>query len=108
MFWVEESDDATTVQEAWFADPAGCRGKHRFAAAIGFFVPIRDDGLIFGDDYDGDTVTLRYATIDSGSTWPRNGSIKVRERVDLPIVRLRAAPGRPRLLHRVRCRAGAG
>lgn len=88
VFWVEESDDATTVQDAWFADPDGCHGKQRFAAAIGFFVPIRNDGLIFGDDYDGDTVTLRYAKIEGGSTWPRTGSVKVWEQVDLPIVRI--------------------
>ena len=88
VFWEEESPNGSTIQDGWFGDPDGCKAEQRFAADIGFYIPIRDEGLIFGDAYDGDTVTLKYAVITDGRNWPLGGPVTVREHVDLPVVRV--------------------
>lgn len=90
VFWAEEAQESTTLQDAWFADPARCLGKQRFASGIGFYRAVRDEGLVFGDQYDGNTVSLNYAVIAGGRHWPSAGAVRVRDGVDLPLVLLGA------------------
>jgi hypothetical protein len=82
VFWEEESEDDSTASDGWFGDPDGCRDKHRFASHIGYYVPVRNEGLIYGDDVAGETMSLKYARIEGGRTWPAGGGARIHERVD--------------------------
>jgi hypothetical protein len=88
VFWVEESLVDEDLQDGWYGNPDGCTGKQRFAAKLAYYQPVRNEGLIFGDERDGDTVTLRYTKINGGQ-WPATGPVRVQDRVDLPMTILR-------------------
>jgi WD40 repeat protein len=65
VFWTETIADGLDRQDGFFANPDGCTGKTRYAQAIyQVNLPIADRGLIFGDEYDQETVTLKYAGLE--------------------------------------------
>jgi hypothetical protein len=98
VFWAEEAYDDSSFRDGWVGVPDGCRDKHRFAARIGFYTPINDEGLVFGDNLDNETVTLRYAKIEN-NRWPAEGPITVMEKVAMPVIVLGAKENQ--LLYRV-------
>lgn len=98
VFWQEQSPLDPDFREGWVASPDGCREKRRFASRVGFYNAIRDQGLVFGDDYDNESVTLRYAKLDDGNSWPALGAVTVAAKVAMPIVQLE--PQRTTLIFR--------
>jgi hypothetical protein len=66
MFWTDNFDAATDSGEGWVANPDGCASRRKFASAIDFWFVDGARGLLYSDDSDGNTVSLRYAPVQSG------------------------------------------
>jgi hypothetical protein len=81
MFFVDNVDLETDSGEGWHADPATCR-KSRFSNNIDFWFVYRDEGIVYSDGSDGEVVTLRYAQVADGKTWPANGPIEVQRQAE--------------------------
>jgi hypothetical protein len=99
VFWVEQSLVDSQATDGWLGDPEGCKGKQRFAAKLGYYHPVRNAGLIYGDELEDETVSLKYAVLEDGR-WPAAGPVRVQERINLPISIL--APEQDRIVFQVR------
>ncbi len=81
VLWADRIDSAIGVGEGWYTDPATCAPRRKFANGVDFWYPVRDEGLIYSDEGDGETATLRYAEIPDGKAFPTQGGIKVQEQI---------------------------
>lgn len=79
VFWVDDVDPNVLVGKGMVANPADCSGKQQYANDIDFWFTVNDEGLIFSDDTDIDIVSLRYARVPDGKTWPVTGPVKVQD-----------------------------
>jgi hypothetical protein len=66
------------------ANPDGCKSKQRFAERIplAYYIPVGDQGLMYGDEADGTTITLMYAKVAGGKQWPAAGAYRIFDGVD--------------------------
>jgi hypothetical protein len=68
VFWVDKIDLIDGVGEAWVANPEGCTGKRKWADAMDFWFPVRDQGLLYSDEGAGnETATLKYVQVMGGT-----------------------------------------
>lgn len=79
VFWTDHIDSALGVGEGWVGNPDGCGERRRFAAGVDFWFPA-DEGMVFSDEGDGKTATLKYAPITGGTTL--GAPTKIFERID--------------------------
>jgi hypothetical protein len=93
VFWAERSRVDPQSLDGWLADPADCQGKRPFSARLAYYSPVRSAGVIFADDAEDDTVSLKYAILEEGR-WPASGAVRVQAGVDLPVTILRPAMDR--------------
>jgi len=93
VFWAEKSRVDPQALDGWLADPADCQGKRRFSARLAYYSPVRSAGIIFADDAEDDTASLKYAILEQGR-WPAAGAVRVQDGVDLPVSILRPAMDR--------------
>lgn len=64
VFWADKIDPSLGVGEGWRANPDGCGQKTRFAPnGVDFWHPVRNEGLIYTDEGDGEVATLKVAPI---------------------------------------------
>jgi hypothetical protein len=84
VFWQEDSADVPDQLDGYYAKPDGCQDKQRFGQGVDFTVPVGDRALLFGDELDqgSSTVTLKYAALAGGTTWPAAGAVRIHENVD--------------------------
>jgi len=86
VFWSERSPDDPDAEDAWVADPDGCRGKRRFASRVAWHTPVGDRGVVFADEARPDgTVTLKLVAVEGGRSLAAAGAVNVRHGVELPI-----------------------
>jgi hypothetical protein len=93
VFWAEKSRLDPQGLDGWLARPQDCQGKQRFSSRLAYYSPVRSAGLIFADDAEDDTASLKYAILENGR-WPAGGAVRVRDGVDLPVAILRPAMDR--------------
>ncbi|MDX2023512.1 MAG: hypothetical protein SF187_24965 [Deltaproteobacteria bacterium] len=70
VFWAEDVDPNLLVGKGMVANPENCTSKVKYAKDLDFWFTVGDRGLIWSDDTDTDTVSIRYAPIADGKTWP--------------------------------------
>jgi hypothetical protein len=93
IFWIEYGRNRSESEEGWYALPETCGGRVKFGDFVGWFVPVRDQFVVFdGGDIDDTTRWLQYT-----STKPAAGAaatpIVIQERPD-GIVSLVEAEGK--------------
>jgi hypothetical protein len=88
VFWTETIIDGLDRQDAFYATPDGCQAKTRYAQAIyQVNAPVADRGIIFGDEYDQETVTLKYAGADhQGTDWRLKPPVRISEKARPAVV----------------------
>jgi hypothetical protein len=69
VMWADNYDQLTDAGEGWLANADGCSDKRRFAVGIDYWFVKHGALVLYSDDSDGTTVTLRAAHIDGGR-WP--------------------------------------
>jgi hypothetical protein len=69
VIWVDNYDPITDAGEGWLASIDGCTDKRRFATGIDYWFVKNGALVLYSDDSDGTTVTLRAARIEA-SRWP--------------------------------------
>jgi hypothetical protein len=84
VFWTESDGGDRDRRDGYFADPAGCLGKQRFARAVYFLIPVADRGLVFADEVDDDTQrpTLKYAAVRDGRRLAPEGPVRIHDEID--------------------------
>jgi hypothetical protein len=88
VFWVEAADgDPDNAFDGWMADPASCGNRQRFSERIAFHRPLGDRAVLFADEFQDGTVTLKYAPL-AGGTWPAGGPLRIRAGIDFPVILL--------------------
>jgi hypothetical protein len=80
-FWADQIDTDIGVGEGWLANPATCGGRKLFATNVDYWYTVGDEGLIYTDEGDGSSSTLRYALTPNGTEWPAGGSVVVQEQI---------------------------
>lgn len=70
VFWAQDVDPNRNVGTGMVANPADCTNKKTFAKHLDLWFTAADRGVIFSDDEDVDTVSIRYTPIADGKTWP--------------------------------------
>jgi len=88
VFWGEDSGGDLERRDGYYADPADCSTRQRFAQAVYFLAPIDNRGLVFADETDDNSqrATLKYVPITDGKTWPQEGPVRVHPDIDGPSV----------------------
>ena len=74
VFWVDDVDPNVLVGKGMVANPADCSNKQQYAKDIDFWFTVNDEGVIYSDDTNIDVVSIRYARIPDGKTWPTGGA----------------------------------
>ena len=74
VFWVDDVDPNVFVGKGWVANPEDCGNKRQYAKDVDFWFTVNDEGLIYSDDTDIDVVSIRYASIPDGKTFPTGGA----------------------------------
>jgi hypothetical protein len=84
VFWTEGDGGDRDRRNGYFANPAGCLDKRRFAQSVYFLVPVGDRGLIFADEVDDDSqrTTLKYAAVAEGKRFDPQNAVRVHEEID--------------------------
>jgi hypothetical protein len=82
--WAESDGGDRDRRDGYYADPAGCQGKQRFAKAVFFIAPVGNRGFVFADETDdvSQRATLKYVAITGGKTWPAQGPVRVFPDID--------------------------
>jgi hypothetical protein len=70
VFWMDSYDQATDSGQGWVASPRDCSGKRMFARGIDNWFVKNEEMLVFSDDGDGQSVSLRVARINAGQLSP--------------------------------------
>jgi hypothetical protein len=107
VFWEEQSADDSAFSDGWFGKPEGCHDRRLFSRHVYFYTPIRNEGLLYGDELELTTITfaLKYAALKAGATWPSSGPMRIHDHVTYPLTFLR--PGRTQILFQVNAPAEA-
>ena len=80
VLWEEDGADDNTRRDGFYGRP-DCQGRTLFAQGLEFLHPIGDRAVVYGDEVDARyAVTLKYAPIAGGATWPA-APVRVHERV---------------------------
>jgi hypothetical protein len=67
VLWMDNFDAATDSGQGWWANPNGCSGKTNFSKNIDFWFVNEDKAILYSDESDGRSVTIKYAPV-SGTT----------------------------------------
>jgi hypothetical protein len=70
VMWMDQFDQGTDSGQGWWANPNGCANKKQFSNNIDFWFVDEDKGVLYSDDSDGRSVTLRYATVTGNAMNP--------------------------------------
>lgn len=70
VFWADNVDPNVNVGTGMVANPETCTSKITFAKDLDFWFTVGDRGLIWSDDTDIDNVSIHYASVTDGRTWP--------------------------------------
>jgi hypothetical protein len=86
VFW-SQPDMTHQRRDGYLAPPDRCSERTRFASGVNFVSVIGARGIIYGDGYDESdrTVTLKYASLASGTAQAAAGGVRVAERVAAPV-----------------------
>jgi hypothetical protein len=80
VVWEEDGEEDNTRRDAFYGRP-DCQGRTRFAQGLEFLHVIGGRAVIYGDEVDARyAVTLKYAPIGAGATWPAQ-PVRVHEQV---------------------------
>jgi hypothetical protein len=93
VFWVEKSLLDPNAIDGWLGHPATCEGRQRFSGKLAYYSPVRSAGLIFADEAEEDTASLKYAILEAGR-WPVAGAVRIQDGIGLPLTILGPAMDR--------------
>lgn len=80
VLWEEDGAEDNNRRDGFYGRP-DCQGRTRFAQGLEFLHPVGDRAVVYGDELDARyAVTLKYAPITAGTTWPA-APVRVHERV---------------------------
>jgi hypothetical protein len=75
VMWADNIDPVDGVGEGWWANPAGCTEKHKFADKIDFWFLKDSDGMVYSDQGLADFATLKFATFPGGTSVTFPGTV---------------------------------
>jgi hypothetical protein len=108
MYWGENRPGGLGARDGMLAAPGRCAERVLFARTLGFVSPVGHRGLVYGDEREDFTVTLKYAGLASGLDEASRGGVRVHERAVTPVTLVGgvAAPEDVRVVYRAEATAG--
>jgi hypothetical protein len=70
VFWAKDVDEKTNTGTGMVANIENCQNKRPFAIDIDFWFPIGEGSLLYSDDLNAESVSIRHVRVPSGKTWP--------------------------------------
>jgi hypothetical protein len=68
VMWADNIDPIDGVGEGWVANPAGCTMKRKWSDRVDFWFLFGNDGMIFSDEGEADSATLKYQLFPGGTS----------------------------------------